>query len=87
MGDAAHPHIDVRTLALRAFRDQTILPLAPRLYMRLATPNGVLENVGYLEAWRNQRCAPLSPSSARTRADRPMLLVLAFRIPAPAPHC
>lgn len=32
-------HIDVRTIALRAFRDRAILPLFQRLYARLSAPN------------------------------------------------
>jgi hypothetical protein len=32
---SATPHIDVRTLALRSFRDKIILPIAPLLNARL----------------------------------------------------
>ncbi|KAL0581860.1 hypothetical protein V5O48_000228 [Marasmius crinis-equi] len=36
MASSSHPAIDVRTLALRSFRDKIILPLSGRLYTRLA---------------------------------------------------
>src|ERR1700731_4372329 len=32
-------HIDVRTVALRSFRDNVILPLFPRLRARVSSPN------------------------------------------------
>ena len=32
---SATPHIDVRTLALRSFRDKIILPISPLLNARL----------------------------------------------------
>lgn len=60
MGSSSHPHIDVRTVALRGFRDQIILPLFPRLYARLSMPNRVLENHGYLEPRCNQMYGFLS---------------------------
>ncbi|KAF7977425.1 hypothetical protein HWV62_3572 [Athelia sp. TMB] len=80
MGSAAHPHIDVRTVALRAFRDQIILPLAPRLYARLAMPNRVLENAGFLEARCNQMLLVLA---FQTRAPAPPPSALSPRPPPP----
>src|ERR1700692_4928899 len=56
MGSSSHPHIDVRTVGLRGFRDQIILPLLPRLYARLSMPNRLLENEGFLEPRCNQMC-------------------------------
>ncbi|KZP34332.1 HbrB-domain-containing protein [Athelia psychrophila] len=82
MGSAAHPHIDVRTVALRGFRDQIILPLAPRLYARLTLPNRVLENVGYLEA----RCTQMLLVLAfQTRSPAPPSLNFALTSPHPPP--
>jgi hypothetical protein len=54
MGSSCHPHIDVRTVGLRGFRDQIILPLFPRLHARLSIANRLLENQGYLEPRCNQ---------------------------------
>ena len=56
MGSSSHPHIDVRTVGLRGFRDQIILPLFQRLYARLSMPNRLLENEGFVEPRCNQMC-------------------------------
>ncbi|KAF8734987.1 hypothetical protein AX14_002951 [Amanita brunnescens Koide BX004] len=39
IGNVSSTHIDVRSIALRSFRDKVILPLFERLYARLALPN------------------------------------------------
>ncbi|KAF8629174.1 hypothetical protein AX17_005759 [Amanita inopinata Kibby_2008] len=39
IGNVSPTHIDVRSIALRSFRDKVILPLSERLYARLALPN------------------------------------------------
>jgi len=69
-GSSSHPHIDVRTIALRGFRDQIIFPLSPRLYARLSMPNRLLENEGYMEPRCNQMCVcpPFPVSTVDTEA-------------------
>ncbi|KAM6502381.1 HbrB-like domain containing protein [Amanita muscaria] len=39
LSNVSPTHIDVRSIALRSFRDRVILPLSERLYARLALPN------------------------------------------------
>ncbi|KAG7090820.1 hypothetical protein E1B28_009904 [Marasmius oreades] len=80
LNNAPTPSIDIRTLALRSFRDKIILPLSGRLYTRLAI-------------WVKQEDSPDFPSrlhqmllvlSAQARS-RPPAFSLTAPPPLPAP--
>jgi len=90
-------HIDVRSVALRSFRDKVILPLSSRLYMRLAMPNRQ-DNYQETSAYqlpRLQQMYVFPPTISSTPVDRyHRLLVLtsqrrqrpvAFSLTTPAP--
>ncbi|KAG6820869.1 hypothetical protein H0H93_010213 [Arthromyces matolae] len=79
---ASVSNIDVRSVALRSFRDKVILPLSDRLYQRLSMPNHQdnyhQESVSYQQP-RLQQMLLVLTSQRRPRT-------LAFSLTAPAPN-
>ncbi|KAH6914101.1 HbrB-like-domain-containing protein [Coprinopsis sp. MPI-PUGE-AT-0042] len=78
------PSIDVRTLALRSFRDKVVYPLFPRLFARLNVPgrHDVFEDkAGYQQPRLQQMLLVLSAQSRR----RPVTLSLTAPAPQPTP--
>ncbi|TFK44576.1 HbrB-like-domain-containing protein [Crucibulum laeve] len=74
-------HIDVRTVALRSFRDRVILPLFQRLYMRLSMPNrqdSFQDTASYQQPRLQQMLLVLSSQSRQ----RPVT----FSLTAPTPQ-
>jgi hypothetical protein len=58
-------HIDVRSVALRSFRDKVILPLFTRLYARLSLPNrqdNYQDTSAYQQPRLQQMYSTFSPS-------------------------
>ncbi|KAF5325680.1 hypothetical protein D9611_000140 [Ephemerocybe angulata] len=81
---AAHlsgPSIDVRTIALRAFRDRVVYPLYQRLYARLSLPNqqDVFQETGSYQRPRLQQMLLVLSAQGRQRP-------VAFSLTAPAPQ-
>ncbi|KAF8348114.1 HbrB-like-domain-containing protein [Amanita rubescens] len=77
-------HIDVRSIALRSFRDKVILPLFERLYARLALPNrqdNVLESAAHHQPRLQQMLLVLSAQSTY----RPTAHSLATATSQPSP--
>ena len=65
-------HIDVRSVALRSFRDKVILPLSSRLHTRLAMPNRQ-DNYQETSAYQRPRLQQMyifPPAISSTPADR-----------------
>ncbi|KAJ3539267.1 hypothetical protein NMY22_g4814 [Coprinellus aureogranulatus] len=77
----AGPSIDVRTIALRAFRDRVVYPLYQRLYARLSLPNrqDVFQETGSYQQPRLQQMLLVLASQGRQRP-------VAFSLTAPAPQ-
>ncbi|KAG6813677.1 hypothetical protein H0H92_008525 [Tricholoma furcatifolium] len=74
-------HIDVRSVALRSFRDKVILPLHQRLYQRLSMPNpqdNYHQETSSYQQPRLQQMLLVLTSQRRPRA-------LAFSLTAPVP--
>ncbi|KII92235.1 hypothetical protein PLICRDRAFT_50655 [Plicaturopsis crispa FD-325 SS-3] len=79
------PHIDVRTVALRSFRDRIILPLFPRLHARLSTPSrqdDFAENSAYQQPRLQQMLLVLNSQGGR---PRPPSFSLTSPSPSPQP--
>ncbi|KAF8070291.1 HbrB-like-domain-containing protein [Lyophyllum atratum] len=73
-------HIDVRSVALRSFRDKVILPLSQRLYMRLSIPNRQ-DNFQETSAYQQPRLQQMLLVLTSQRRPRPV----AFSLTTPAP--
>lgn len=74
--------IDVRSLALRSFRDKVILPLSSRLYMRLAIPNRE-DNYPETSAYQRPRLQQMLLVLASQRRQRAMAFSLTTPTPVP----
>ncbi|RDB24719.1 Target of rapamycin complex 2 subunit bit61 [Hypsizygus marmoreus] len=79
---ASTSHIDVRSVALRSFRDKVILPLFSRLYMRLAMPNRQ-DNFQETSTYQQPRLQQMLLVLTSQRRPRPVAFSLTT--PAPAP--
>ncbi|KAG6906216.1 hypothetical protein DXG01_015155 [Tephrocybe rancida] len=79
---APAPTIDVRSVALRAFRDRVILPLAARLYARLAAP---ARPEAYQEAAAYQGPRLQQMLLVLTSQRRPRALAFSLTAPTPSP--
>ncbi|KAF5385991.1 hypothetical protein D9615_002415 [Tricholomella constricta] len=81
-GSASTSHIDVRSVALRAFRDRVILPLFQRLYMRLSMPN---RQDSYQETSTYQQPRLQQMLLVLTSQRRPRPVAFSLTTPAPTP--
>ncbi|TFK25492.1 HbrB-domain-containing protein [Coprinopsis marcescibilis] len=79
------PTIDVRTVALKSFRDRVVYPLYPRLHARLSLPNrqDVFQETGGYQQPRLQQM--LLVLSAQSR-QRPVAMSLTAPVPQPTPE-
>ncbi|KAG5646283.1 hypothetical protein DXG03_003879 [Asterophora parasitica] len=81
-GSTSTTHIDVRSVALRAFRDRVILPLFQRLYMRLSMPN---RQDTYQEPSTYQQPRLQQMLLVLTSQRRPRPVAFSLTTPAPTP--
>ncbi|KAG6866606.1 hypothetical protein C0991_000716 [Blastosporella zonata] len=76
-------HIDVRSVALRSFRDKVILPLSQRLYLRLSMPNK--QDIYHQETAAYQQPRLQQMLLVLTSQRRPRALAFSLTSPAPTP--
>ncbi|GLB37246.1 putative hbrB-like [Lyophyllum shimeji] len=81
---ASSSSIDVRSVALRSFRDKVILPLFQRLYARLSMPNRQ-DNFQETSAYQQPRLQQMLLVLTSQRRPRPVAFSLTTPAPAPTP--
>ncbi|KAG5650194.1 hypothetical protein H0H81_000353 [Sphagnurus paluster] len=81
---SASSHIDVRSVALRSFREKVILPLFHRLYARLSMPNRQ-DNYHETSTYQQPRLQQMLLVLTSQRRPRPMTFSLTTPAPTPTP--